>query len=218
LHHLRIEAHIRRAHPDACGEEIYEALNSKTPTVSHPRETLEEHSGSGSSTGIRFRQNFAELSEHLLNEQVQMELYASHVYQAMGSYFDRADVALPGFKDWSMKQSAEEREHAEKFMEYINLRGGRYIPAAIPQPEGFEFSSALDAMEYALKMEINVNKHLLNLHHAADKADDAQMCDFVEANYLTEQVESINDIAKVVRKLTRVGPGFGEYTVDKDMA
>eukprot|EP00438_Fugacium_kawagutii_P012700 Skav222704 [mRNA] locus=scaffold402:568354:588795:+ [translate_table: standard] len=207
---VRIKTHVEK--------EINRALQSAAPEPSSHREVMEEHAGSAVSTGIRFRQNFGESAEHLLNQQVQMELSASHAYLAMAAYFDRADVALPGFKEWAQKQSEEEREHAEKFISYLNLRGGRYVPTTIPEPEDHVFSSALDAMEVALKMEINVNHALLKIHKVASDADDAQLCDYLESNYLEEQVESINYIAKVVRKLMRTGPGLGEYMVDKEMA
>jgi len=199
-------------------KEIDRALASAVEEAPSHRQQLEKHAGSAASTGIRFRQNFAEQSEHLLNAQVQMEFAASHAYSAMAAYFDRADVALPGFKEWAEEQSKEEREHAEKFIEYINLRGGRYTPLPVPEPEVHEFSSAMDAMEAALKMEINVNRALLDMHRAASGAEDAQMCDFIESEFLTEQVEGISKIAKVVRKLARTGPGLGEYMVDREMA
>merc|ERR1740121_1377969 len=208
---VKIKTHVEK--------EIDMALQSAA--IAEPathRESMEQHAGSSASTGIRFRQNFAEQTEHLLNQQVQMELTASHAYLAMASYFDRADVALPGFKAWAEKQSAEEREHAEKFIDYINLRGGRYTPLAIMEPEVSTFSSAMDAMELALKMEINVNRALLHMHKVGSSADDAQFCDFLESNFLEEQVESINNIAKVMRKLMRSGPGLGEYLMDQEMA
>jgi len=207
---VRIKTHVEKEIDMA----LQKATDSELP--SH-REAMEKHAGSGASTGIRFRQNFAEETEHLLNMQVQMELQASHAYSAMASYFDRADVALPGFKAWAEKQSSEEREHAEKFIEYINLRGGRYVPMMISEPDVSTFSSAMDAMEFALKLEINVNRALLHMHKVGSNADDAQFCDFLESNYLEEQVESINSIAKVIRKLMRAGPGLGEYTVDREM-
>lgn len=42
------------------------------------------------------------------------------------------------------------------------------------------------------------------------------MCDFLEDNYLREQVESIKEIADHVTNLKRVGPGLGEYMYDKE--
>jgi len=207
---VRIKTHVEK--------EINRALESATADTSTHREVMEAHAGGAASTAIRFRQNFAEQSEHLLNQQVQMELAASHAYLAMAAYFDRADVALPGFKDWAKKQSEEEREHAEKFIQYINLRGGRYVSLPVPEPAVQTFASAMDAMETALKMEINVNHALLKMHKTASDADDAQLCDYLESNFLEEQVESVNEIAQTVRKLMRAGPGIGEYMVDKEMA
>ncbi len=42
-------------------------------------------------------------------------------------YFQRDDVALRGFAKFFKKNSEEEREHAEKFMEFQNKRGGRIL-------------------------------------------------------------------------------------------
>ena len=69
------------------------------------------------------RQNFHDETEAALNAQINMELTASYVYQAMAYHYDRDDVALPGFSHFFKHNSDEEREHAEKFMKYLNKRG-----------------------------------------------------------------------------------------------
>ena len=46
-------------------------------------------------------------------------------------------------------------------------------------------------MQSALELEKHVNQALLDLHKIADSHGDAQMCDFIEANYLTEQVSNL---------------------------
>ena len=73
------------------------------------------------------RQNFHEETEAAINAQINMELTASYAYQSMGFYYDRDDVALPGFSKHFKKQSEEEREHAEKLMSYMNKRGRIFI-------------------------------------------------------------------------------------------
>merc|ERR1712125_263489 len=143
------------------------------------------------------------------------ELWASMNYLAMGAYFDRADVALPGLAKWAHENSDEEKEHAEKLITYMNSRGGKYIQQAIPAPEMTEFDSALEALEYARKLEVAVNDSLLDLHNTAE--GDPQFQDFIESEYLTEQVEAINQISSYIRKLMRVGPGLGEHTIDKEL-
>ena len=42
------------------------------------------------------------------------------------------------------------------------------------------------------------------------------MADFIEGNYLQEQVEAIREIGGYVTTLKRVGPGHGEYHFDRE--
>ena len=162
------------------------------------------------------RQNFHLESEAGINRQINMELYASYCYQSMAFYFDRDDVALPGFSKFFMKSSDEEREHAEKLMKYQNKRGGRIVLQDIKKPDRDEWGSALDAMQVALSLEKSVNQSLLDLHKTADSHGDAQMCDFIESEYLEEQVNAIKEISDHITQLKRVGTGLGEYIYDRE--
>ena len=161
------------------------------------------------------RQNYHAESEAGINRQINMELYASYCYQSMAFYFDRDDVALPGFSKFFRKASDEEREHAEKLMAFQNRRGGRIVLQDIKKPDRDEWGTGLDAMQTALGLEKSVNQALLDLHAVADTHKDAQMTDFIEGNYLQEQVESIKQIGDFITNLKRVGPGLGEYQFDK---
>jgi len=42
------------------------------------------------------------------------------------------------------------------------------------------------------------------------------MTDYLEGEFLTEQVESIKQLADYVTQLKRCGPGLGEYMFDKE--
>merc|ERR1712046_80460 len=108
-----------------------------------------------------------------------------------------------------------EREHAEKLQRYQVIRGGRLTYADIKAPPS-EYDSGLTAMEAALQLERDVNESLLRMHKIASDKDDAQFTDFLEGNYLNEQVEAIKEIADHVTNLRRVGPGLGEYMFDKE--
>ncbi len=71
----------------------------------------------------------------------------SHIYHSMYAYFDRDNVALPGLARYFLKTSGEEREHAEKLMEYQNRRGGRVRMSHIPAPlSDFDDPSKGDAL------------------------------------------------------------------------
>ncbi|VDO35069.1 unnamed protein product [Haemonchus placei] len=185
------------------------------------------------------RMNFSKEVEAALNKQINIELYASYVYLSMSVYFDRDDVALPHISKWLRKQSDEEREHACKFMKMQNLRGGRVVLQDVNKPEKDEWGSALEAFQARIFLKLPINKSasrythsnclqaalalekfnnqaLLDLHVKASEANDPQMTDFLESEFLDEQTKSISEIAKFVTNLKRVGTGLGEYMFDKE--
>lgn len=162
------------------------------------------------------RQNFHSESEAGINKQINLELYASYVYLSMAYHFDRDDVALPGAHKFFKKASDEEREHAQLLMKFQNQRGGRIVLQNIVKPENDEWGTLMDAMKAAQTLEKNVNQSLLDLHKVADTHVDAQMCDWIESHFLTEQVEAIKELGEYIRQLTRVGTGLGEYMFDKE--
>ncbi|KAK9159177.1 hypothetical protein Scep_005751 [Stephania cephalantha] len=165
------------------------------------------------------RQKFAQECEAALNEQINVEYNVSYVYHALYAYFDRDNVALKGFAKFFKESSLEEREHAEKLMEYQNKRGGRVKLQTIAMPltefDHPEKGDALYAMELALSLERLTNEKLLNLHSVAAANDDPQMTDFIEGEFLTEQVEAIKKISEYVAQLRRVGKGHGEWHFDQ---
>ncbi|EFP01472.1 hypothetical protein GCK72_002203 [Caenorhabditis remanei] len=162
------------------------------------------------------RQNYHSEVEAAVNKQINIELYASYVYLSMSFYFDRDDVALPNIAKFFKAQSDEEREHATELMRVQNLRGGRVVLQDIQKPEKDEWGTALKAFEAALALEKFNNESLLKLHSTADGHNDAHLTDFIEEKYLDEQVKSINEFARIVANLKRVGPGVGEYVFDKE--
>ncbi|PVD28424.1 hypothetical protein C0Q70_11011 [Pomacea canaliculata] len=162
------------------------------------------------------RQNYHSESEAGINRQINMELYASYCYLSMAYYFDRDDVALKGFHKYFKKMSDEEREHAEKLMEFQNKRGGRIVLQDVKKPDRDEWGTGLDAMQVALSLEKSVNQALLDLHEVASNHKDAQMTDFLEGEFLQEQVKSIKELGDHITNLKRVGPGLGEYMFDKE--
>lgn len=163
------------------------------------------------------RQNFHEDCEAGINKQINMELYASYVYQSMAYYFDRDDVALKGFFKFFKASSDEERGHAEKLMEYQNMRGGRVVLQDIKKPDREEWGTGLESMQTALGLEKAVNQSLLDLHKIGDAHGDPQFMDFLEGNYLNEQVSSIKEISDLCSRLRRAGPGVGEHLIDREL-
>ncbi|KAL2583143.1 hypothetical protein AAZV13_14G052400 [Glycine max] len=147
------------------------------------------------------RQKYVDESESAVNEQI------------------KDNVALRGLAKFFKESSEEEREHAEKLMEYQNKRGGKVKLQSIVMPlsdfDHADKGDALHAMELALSLEKLTNEKLLNLHSVATKNGDVQLADFVETEYLGEQVEAIKRISEYVAQLRRVGKGHGVWHFDQ---
>ncbi|XP_022755539.1 ferritin-3, chloroplastic-like [Durio zibethinus] len=165
------------------------------------------------------RHKYTDQCEAAINEQINVEYNVSYVYHAMYAYFDRDNVALKGFAKFFKDSSAEERQHAEKLMDYQNKRGGKVVLQSMLMPlsefDHAEKGDALYAMELALSLEKLNNEKLLNLHKMADKVNDVHLEDFIETEFLTEQVESIRKLSEYVAQLRRVGRGHGVWHFDQ---
>jgi len=178
--------------------------DAKGPVASNqPKENL-----------VRF--NYHEDNEGLINRQINLELYASYYYMALAHHFDRADVALKGHYKYFKKMAEEENEHAQKFMAYQNKRGGTIVLLDVQKPVQQSWGSPLEAHEAALQLEKDVYKALLELHSYASKHNDPHLSNYLEDEFLDEQVKSIKEYAEYITNLRRVGPGLGEYIFDKE--
>lgn len=190
-------------------EECHRKLHKTSKWRISSTEKSEEDSSSA-------RQNYTHEVESAINKQINTELYASYTYLSMAHHFDRDDLHLPGFHNFFIHSHEEENKHAQMLMKYQNMRGGRIRLEHIEKPCKDEWGTGLDAMKMALKLEKQVNADLFDLHAVAEAHKDHQLLDFIEGNFLREQVESIKEIANFVNTLTRIsGNPLGEYQFDK---
>ena len=61
----------------------------------------------------------------------------------------------------------------------------------------------LESFRIALNLEKSINKKLLGLHKVAEECGDPQFSDYIEGNFLNEQVEAISEISKIISVLER---------------
>src|SRR5437762_2075917 len=95
-----------------------------------------------------------------LNVQIGNEFSASLQYVAIAAHFD--SESLPELAAHFYRQSEEERAHAMRFVNYVIDAGGRVEIPAIPTPK-CSFSSAVDAVQFALDGEITVTRQINEL-------------------------------------------------------
>lgn len=136
-----------------------------------------------------------------MNNQIRDELFAAHLYLAMAAYFE--SINLPGCAKWMTVQGEEERDHAMRFFDYINERGGRVKLQAIAEPL-IEFSSPLEVFQKALEHEQRVTASINAIYDLAVKEND--YASQVMLNwFVEEQVEEERSAADVVALFERAG-------------
>lgn len=152
-----------------------------------------------------------------LQEQVNLELHASLVYMQMAAHLANNKVARNGFARFFRDQSSEEREHAQKLVDYVNLRGGTVSAVNVDMPSTATWMSVLDALQAALALEHRVTNRLHELHRLADDNHDPQMADFLEQEFLSEQVRSIDQLQRLITQLQNMDTGLGEFLLDQQL-
>ena len=140
-----------------------------------------------------------------LNVQVGNELGASHQYIAVACYFD--GEGLPTLAAHFMKQAAEERDHAMRFVRLILDSGGEVKIPAIPAPRA-SFKNSADAVKLALDSELKVTKQINGIVDLAIKDKDHLSKNALEW-FVNEQREEVSSMDTLLRMVKRAGePGL----------
>ncbi|TYG74222.1 hypothetical protein ES288_D04G165400v1 [Gossypium darwinii] len=133
------------------------------------------------------RQKYTDDCEAAINEQINVEYSVSYVYHSLYAYFDRDNIALK-------EPSKKTHTHTHKKNSPNNIRGGRVKLHPILMPlsefEHAEKGDALYAVELALSLEKLINEKLPSLHNVAEQNNDPQVADFIESEFLSEQVST----------------------------
>jgi bacterioferritin B len=133
-----------------------------------------------------------------INEEIGFELFASHQYLAMASYFE--GLALKKLAAMFRKQGAEEREHALKFVHYLDETGGAVEIPAVKAPRS-AFKSVEEAVQVSLDWELEITRRINALMAMAIEQKDYAAQDFLRW-FVTEQVEEVatmDNLLKVVK-------------------
>ncbi|MCK5785920.1 MAG: ferritin [Candidatus Sabulitectum sp.] len=149
-----------------------------------------------------------------LNAQINKEIYSSYLYLAMSMYFESED--LSGAASWMRTQVLEEMSHAEKFMNYVNERGGRVFLDAIEKPAS-SWENPLDAFHGALEHERFISASINDLVALAREEKDYMSDNFLQW-FVAEQVEEEASVSEVIRMFKLAGgAGGGLLMIDREL-
>jgi len=153
--------------------------------------------------------------EKALNEQIDNEIFSAYLYLSMSAH--STYLGLKGFANWFMIQYQEEMEHAMKFYDYINDRGGKVILLPVKQPDS-EFDSPMDMFQKTLAHEQFITKCINDLVDLAIEEKD-HATQILLQWYVTEQIEEEGNDNDIIAKLELIGEnGNGLLMLDKELS
>lgn len=160
-----------------------------------------------------------------VNRQISEEYRAWYTYTALATYFRRNDVGLRRVADMMQARASEEHGHAVKLSEYQTMRGGKVQLEPISLGEGMGGVDSIDAQcdilqafELALKLERHVYDCLMELHVVGESHGDAQLTDYIESEFLEEQLRDIYWFECEIAKLRRmIGDGHARFAYDQSV-
>ncbi|KAI7692892.1 Ferritin [Sarcoptes scabiei] len=163
--------------------------------------------------------NLDETCLYELRKQMNLEKHANLVYRQMSFYFSSINVTRPGFSKFFAEQAKEEHEHFEKFINYIRIRGEDIDTFNITMPSKNKWINAADAIEDAIELEHTVTNEIMRLHRIADRScKDVHLMNFLESEFIDEQIVSIHKLLKLAILLRTSGSeAYGEYQIDRDL-
>lgn len=135
--------------------------------------------------------------ESAFNQQVTMELASANSYLQMAAWFTHHN--LDGMAKWMRAQAAEERSHADLFLDFVLDRGGKGIIGDVPAPTA-EFDSPLAAFEAALSQEEAVTAAIHDLYRLAFELGDLSSYPFLQ-DFISEQNEEEAMVGTIVDRL-----------------
>jgi ferritin len=136
-----------------------------------------------------------------LNKQIGSELGASNQYVNVAAYFD--NEGLPELSSFFFRQSAEERVHAMRFVDYILDAGGQVAVPAIEAPPS-QIHSAEEAVKLSLDWEMQVTGQINALMDLAIQENDHITQEFLRW-FVDEQLEEVSTMDELLSVVRRAG-------------
>jgi len=152
--------------------------------------------------------------EKALNDQIEMESYASYLYLSMASWFD--SEGMEGCTQFMFRQSEEEKEHMLKLYHYVLEMDGKAIVPGVKQPPN-KFKSPVDVFKAVYVHEQKVTKSINNLVELSRKENDHATFNFLQW-YVAEQMEEEALMRSILDRIKLIGGGpQALYYIDKEI-
>lgn len=150
-----------------------------------------------------------------LNQQMNLELYSSLLYQQMSAWC--SFNSFEGAAAFLRRHAQEEMQHMQRLFDYLTDTGSLPCINSVASPVA-EYASLDDLFRATYKHEQLITSKINELAHAAMTNQDYPTFNFLQW-YVAEQHEEEKLFKSVIDKLTLAGKsGEGLYFIDKELS
>jgi len=169
------------------------------------------------------KNNWSTRNETLLNQIINLELTAAHIYTAMAAHFSSDRHYWPGLAKFFKDSSSKENEEAAGSIRYQIIRGGTVELDQIERPSfdesSTEHSIMLQAITYTLELTQSIYCSYTPSHTSSDpdRSDDIQLNDFLKEQQ-KGRLSVMYDLGCMLSQIAAIGnDGFGLWTFDQKL-
>ncbi|KAF7696427.1 Ferritin heavy chain B [Cucumispora dikerogammari] len=131
---------------------------------------------------------YKEKLEKLLNDQLNIEMFATYFYMSCYQYCNQRGITLPFIGQFFQNQYYEEIKHAQGIVDYMNSLNYKIDFQKIEIPKE-EYKNIEEVFQKSLEYETLAYKSILNLYCIAEENHDHSTTAFLDA-YVKEQVKA----------------------------
>lgn len=155
--------------------------------------------------------------QKLLNEQMTKEAHSAQIYLSYAVWADNAGFS--GISKFLLRHAREERDHMQKFVEYILERGSEVKIESIPAPPANP-KNLRDCFESIFKHEVSNTKSIYNIIKQSQEEGDWATWNFAQW-FAKEQTEEEKLAMDLLAKIKLAGGENADsetlYTLDRDL-
>lgn len=149
-----------------------------------------------------------------LNQQINLEIYSSHLYLQMSSWC--AYQALEGSAMFLAQHADEEMMHMRRLLNYLNETGSRVVITGMEAPPS-TYNSLKEMFEKIYSHEQVVTSKINHLVHLANTEPDYSTLQFLQW-YVAEQHQEEFLFKSVLDKINLIGTeGQGLFLIDQEI-
>lgn len=150
-----------------------------------------------------------------LNEQINLEMYSSHLYLQMGSWC--AYKALDGCATFLSQHADEEMMHMRRLVNYLHETGALVVIGGMQAPP-IHFASLTELFEQIYAHEQSITRKINELVHLANTEPDYSTLQFLQW-YVAEQHQEEFLFKGILDKIHLIGTeGQGIFFIDREIA